>query len=117
MNTSRRRWWAWPHELDESGVLGINHRNLIYIQENNPRVLYPRVDNKTITKSICHAHGIPVPETYGVIRRYGDVKRFLDLIGNRSEFVVKPACGAGGRGILVVAKRDGNDFVTPSGRV
>jgi alpha-L-glutamate ligase-like protein len=117
MNTRQRRLFVWPHELSEAGILGINKRNLAFIQESNERSLYPRVDNKTVTKSICHAHGIPVPETYGVIRRYGDVRRFAKIIGDRPEFVVKPASGAAGRGIIVIARRKGNDFETPSGRI
>jgi len=111
-----RRLFAWPVELRHSGVLGINERNLAFIQESNPRALYPRVDDKTITKGICYTHDIPVPETYCVIRRYGDVRRFLQIIGDRSEFVVKPSTGAAGRGIVVISRRNGNDFETPSGR-
>ena len=117
MNPPRRRLFVWPAELKESGVLGINRRNLAFIQESNARALYPRVDNKIITKGICHAHGIPVPETYAVIRRYGDVRRFPELIGDRTEFVVKPASGAAGRGIIVIARRKGKDFETPGGRI
>src|SRR3989304_487594 len=113
MSTNNRRPWAWPSELEKSGVLGINQRNLASTKESNPRALYPRVDDKTITKAICHKHGIPVPDTYCVIRKYGDVRRFPELIGDRSEFVVKPASGAGGRGIIVVARREGTAFVTP----
>jgi alpha-L-glutamate ligase-like protein len=113
----RRPLFVWPHELKEAGVLGINQRNLSFIQESNPRSLYPRVDDKTITKQICDKHGIPVPETYAIIRRYGDVSRFAELIGDRSEFVVKPASGAAGRGIIVIANRNGNDYETASGRV
>src|SRR5262245_44723637 len=116
MSASKSRWFAWPHELEQSGVLGINYRNLAFIQESNPRTFYPRVDDKTVTKTICHAHGIPVPETYAIIRRYGDIRRFLELIGDRSEFVVKPATGAAGRGITVIARRKGNDCETASGR-
>jgi alpha-L-glutamate ligase-like protein len=116
-NVSNGRLFAWPHQLEEAGVLGINYRNLAFIQESNPRALYPRVDDKTITKGICHANAIPVPETYAVIRRYGDVRRFPTLIGGRSEFVVKPASGAAGRGIVVIAGRNGKDYVTSSGRV
>lgn len=112
-----RKLFAWPSELREAGILGINQRNLAFIQESNPRELYPRVDDKTITKEICHTAGIPVPETYCVIRRNGDIPRFLDLIGDRSEFVVKPSTGAAGRGIVVIAQRKGSDFETPSGRV
>ena len=58
-----------------------------------------------------------MPETYAVIRRYGDVRRFPKLIGDRSEFVIKPASGAAGRGIIVIARRKGNDYETPSGRI
>src|SRR6476619_4416086 len=110
--TKRQRLFAWPHELKEAGVLGINHRNKAFIQESNPRALYPRVDDKTITKQICHEHGIPVPETFAVIRRYGDVRRLAELIGGRGEFVVKPASGAAGRGIVVIACRNGDDYET-----
>jgi alpha-L-glutamate ligase-like protein len=116
MSTNNRRPWAWPSELRKSGVLGINQRNLVFIQESNRRALYPRVDDKTITKEICHKHGIPVPDTYCVIRKCGDVRRFPELIGDRSEFVVKPASGAGGRGIVVVARRNGPDFITSGGK-
>lgn len=117
MMNRRNRLWVWPHELERAGVLGINHRNLAFIQESNPRGLYPRVDDKTITKEICHAHGIPVPDTYGLVRRYGDVHRFDRIIGDRSEFVIKPASGAAGRGIIVIARRKGNDFETAGGRL
>ena len=37
MSETKRRLFAWPHELEESGVLGINYRNLAFIQESNPR--------------------------------------------------------------------------------
>ena len=74
------------------------------------------MDDKTITKDFCHIHNIPVPETYAVIRRSGDVRRFSQLIGDRSEFVVKPASGSAGRGIVVIARRNGKDFETSSGR-
>jgi alpha-L-glutamate ligase-like protein len=117
MITNGRRLFVWPHELAESGVLGINYRNLAFIQESNPRELYPRVDDKTVTKTICHANGIPVPETYAVIRRYGDVRRLMEFLGERGEFVLKPASGSAGRGIIVVGRRKGADFETPNGRI
>ena len=117
MSNPNRRLFVWPRELERAGILGINERNLAFIQESNPRELYPRVDDKTITKSICQGAGIPVPETYGVIRRYGDVRSFSQVIGDRTEFVVKPASGAAGRGIIVISRRKGTDFETPGGRV
>jgi alpha-L-glutamate ligase-like protein len=111
-----RRPFAWPVELEKAGVLGINRRNLAFVQAANPRALYPRVDDKTVTKEICRIHDIAVPETFAIIRRYGDVRQFSQLIGDRSEFVVKPASGSAGRGIVVVARRKGKDFETSSGR-
>lgn len=107
---------ALPIDLERAGVLGINRRNSAFIQASNPRGLYPRVDDKTITKDFCIIHDIPVPETYAVIRRSGDVRNLAEIIGDRSEFVVKPASGAAGRGIIVVAKRNGRDFESSSGR-
>ena len=111
-----RRFWAWPEELRRSGILGINARNVSYIVEQNPRRLYPRVDDKLLTKEICQSHDIPVPETFCVLSKQSDCKQFLQRIGSRSEFVVKPASGAAGRGIVVVARRKGDFFLTAGNR-
>ncbi len=116
MNNSSR-FWAWPDELRRRGILGINQRNVDIILESNPREFYPRVDNKLMTKEICQAHGIQVPETYFVITEHSQCPKFLELIGTRTEFVVKPAGGAAGRGIVVVAGRLGNNFFSTSGRL
>ncbi len=64
MRKKRWRFWAWPWELKQAGVLGINARNLNYIAHLNPRKLYARVDDKARTKLICHEHEIAVPRTY-----------------------------------------------------
>ena len=110
------RFWAWPAELKEGGILGINRRNVSFIAENNPRQHYPRVDNKLITKKICHERGIPVPDTYGVITEHSNLNEFENIVDRRREFVIKPASGAAGRGIIVVADRDASVFITPSGK-
>lgn len=110
------RSFVWPQQLREAGVLGINRRNLDYILESNPRRFYPRVDNKLITKQICEEHGIPVPETYAVIRSHGDVAHFPQLIAEHNDFVIKPASGAAGRGVLVIAERVGDVYVKPGGQ-
>lgn len=117
MDNNSKRFWAWPEELHRRGILGINNRNVEFILEHNPRSLYPRVDNKLKTKEICQEHGIQVPETYFVMTEHSQCPQFLDMIGNRTEFVVKPASGAAGRGIVVVAGRLGNNFFSTSGRL
>ena len=93
----------------------MNRRNAGYILPNNPREHYPRVDDKLLTKQICESHGIPVPQTYAVIERQGDVRRFAEWMGDREEFVVKPTQGSEGRGILVSLARLGDHWTTAGG--
>ena len=92
-------------KLRQAGVLGLNERNADYISRLNPRRLYPRVDDKVLTKELSLAAGMAVPELYGVIRNQGEVRAFSDIVANRDSFVVKPAQGSGGDGILVVTGR------------
>jgi len=116
MINGSKRFWAWPEELKQGGILGINRLNVSYIFEKNPRHLYPRVDNKLITKEICQENSIPIPETYGVLKEHSHLIQFPSIIGERREFVIKPASGAAGRGIVVIVDRQDTNFVTPSGR-
>lgn len=111
------RLWAWPGELRRSGVLGLNARNLRIILKHNPRIHYPAADDKLLTKQICRRHGIPVPETYGIIEKFGDIKRLPRVIADRNQFVVKPAQGAGGRGVLVIVGRDDCVFEDSDGNL
>jgi len=92
-------------QLRQSGVLGINQRNSEYIMRLNPRHYFPRVDDKVITKQLALDAGMAVPPLYGVIGNQGDVKRFAEIVAERESFVVKPAQGSGGDGILVVTGR------------
>lgn len=112
MARSRWRPWAWPSELWQRGILGMNRRNASYVLACNPRDHYPRVDDKLATKRICQRQGIPVPQTFVVIERQGDVRRFADLIGDCREFVVKPTGGSEGRGIVVIVRRQDEQLVT-----
>ncbi len=106
------RNWAWPGELRARGVLGLNARNSDFVLQCNPRSHYPRVDDKRLTKGICETHGIPVPKTFAVIECHGDIQRFAEMTREHREFVIKPASGSEGRGIIVVAEHDGKTFVT-----
>ncbi|NIA26563.1 MAG: alpha-L-glutamate ligase-like protein [Desulfobulbaceae bacterium] len=92
-------------KLKAAGVLGLNERNADYIMRFNPRRFYPRVDDKALTKELATAAGMAVPELYGMITNQGEVRSFADIIGERDSFVVKPAQGSGGDGILVVTGR------------
>jgi len=97
--------FARAQRLREAGVLGLNERNTDFIMRLNPRRLYPRVDDKVITKELALEAGMAVPELYGVISNQGEIKEFSDIVAERESFVVKPAQGSGGDGILVVTGR------------
>jgi alpha-L-glutamate ligase-like protein len=96
--------------LGENGVLGINARNALYMLPHNPRRLYPLADDKLRTKEIALKVGIQVPELYAVVASPGDVSRLHHAIASREDFVVKPAHGSGGEGIVVVAGRAGDNY-------
>ena len=97
--------FAAAKKLKAAGVLGLNERNADYIMRLNPRRFYPRVDDKALTKELAIAAGMAVPELYGMITNQGEVRNFTDIVGERDSFVVKPAQGSGGDGILVVTGR------------
>jgi alpha-L-glutamate ligase-like protein len=115
MIPSRWRFWAWPSELRRLGILGMNSRNANYILTTNPRKNFPNVDDKLRTKRICELQGIQVPATFASISRNGDVPRWIDFVKDHPEFVLKPAHGSGGRGIIVIASHDNEHFVTAGG--
>ncbi|MFQ5634185.1 MAG: alpha-L-glutamate ligase-like protein [Gammaproteobacteria bacterium] len=91
--------------LKRRGVLGLNERNANFIQRYNRRRLYPLVDNKLLTKRLAMEADIAVPELYGVIDNQHSVRQLADIVGERRDFVIKPAHGTGGDGILVVSGR------------
>lgn len=105
-------------ELKKNGVMGINQRNADYILQYNKRHLYPLVDNKIITKQLAIDSGIAVPELYGIIRTEHEVSLVAKLLENHRDFVIKPAQGSGGDGIIVISDRyDSHRFKTMSGRL
>lgn len=104
-----------PSRLAALGILGINQRNLGYIGRYNKRHYYPLVDNKLKTKLLALEHGISTPELIRVVRTQHQVNEVAQQLAQRDSFVLKPAKGSGGKGILVIAGRDDEHFVKPSG--
>jgi alpha-L-glutamate ligase-like protein len=101
--------------LRQKGVLAINRRNADYVLRYNPRRLYPLVDDKLRTKELAQSNGIAVPELYAVVEVEGQVHRLQEVIASRPDFVVKPAHGSGGEGILVISGRMNDKFRKPDG--
>jgi len=92
-------------KLGEIGVLGLNRRNADYTLHYNQRRLYPLVDDKLRTKQLAEEAGMAVPELYGVVEAGHQLRHWSDLLKGHSDFVVKPARGSGGEGILVISGR------------
>ncbi len=101
--------------LRKAGIVGMNGRNGDYIAKYNARHLYPLVDNKLRTKELAHAAGIAVPDLYGVARIQHDLNELESTLAPHQNFVVKPAHGAGGDGIVVIRGRQGPDYLRASG--
>lgn len=87
--------------LRANGVIGINERNVNYVSALNPRKLLVGVDDKLVTKELAAKAGIPTPELYGIIRDARDMKALPGFIDHADGFVIKPAQGSQGKGIIV----------------
>lgn len=93
------------HRLHKQGVLSINRRNSDYVLRYNQRKLYPLVDDKLKTKRLALKADIAVPPLYELIDTEHQIKKFDQLMASYADFVVKPARGAGGDGIIVITNR------------
>ena len=104
-----------PKRLREKGILSMNERNYNIIAKYNKRRLYPLVDDKVQTKMLANNIDISTPHLIAVINYQHEVKNFLQMVKSHKEFVIKPAHGSGGKGVLVIKSYDENGFVTASG--
>ena len=98
------------------GVLGMNQRNGVYTSRWNERRHYPSVDDKLETKRLLLEAGIATAPVLAVARQHSEVRRMLRDLDSYPTFVIKPAHGAMGNGILVVLERDGDWFMRVGGQ-
>lgn len=103
--------------LRRCGVLSINQRNAEFILPQNPRRNYPRVDDKLLTKHLAQAAGIPAPLLLGSVSFEHELRELPRILEGLGEFVLKPARGAQGNGIVVVAAVENGHYRKPMGRV
>jgi alpha-L-glutamate ligase-like protein len=103
--------------LHQAGVLGMNRRNLEFIFGYNPRHYYPLVDDKLQTKHLAETAGIPIPPLYRVIEMQYQVKQLASLLAPYADFVIKPAHGSGGDGIVVVEQQHEQRYRKVNGEV
>lgn len=91
-------------------VLGMNQRNLGLIYPNNPRRNYKYADDKCLAKNILYDHGVACPVTYATIDSIGGIEDAWESLKEWDELVIKPARGAGGRGIMILKRKENNWF-------
>lgn len=103
--------------LADYGIMGINRRNAEFTLALNPRRYYPLVDDKLRTKELALAAGIPVPALYGVVEIEYQVRHLPRWLKDHDDFVIKPAHGSGGQGILVIAGKSRDNYRTVSGEM
>jgi alpha-L-glutamate ligase-like protein len=103
-------------KLAAKGIMGINRRNCQFTQIYNPRRYHPLVDDKLKTKKLALNSGIAVPELYGVIEIEHQIIELPLLLGKYSNFVLKPAHGSGGDGVLVIVGKVRNLYRKANGK-
>ena len=83
----------------------------------NRRRDYPLVDNKIRCKLLLEDQGVAVAPTVAVCEGLFAIPKVMEVLGKRGDFVIKPANGSGGDGILVVNERTEGRWTTASGTV
>jgi alpha-L-glutamate ligase-like protein len=97
-------------------ILGMNARNLIYIRPNNLKPAVRLADDKLGHKKLLSKNGFPVPNVYGEFERPDQVQEF-DWENLPNSFVIKPAMGFGGDGIVVVHAKTDEGWVRTDGSI
>lgn len=103
--------------LKKEGVLSMNRRNSDYVLRYNDRKLYPLVDDKYKTKQLALNSSIAVPELYEIIDTEHQVKKIEEILGKYTDFVIKPAHGSGGDGIIVITRNVNNRYRQINGKL
>ncbi|MDW3190990.1 MAG: sugar-transfer associated ATP-grasp domain-containing protein [Cytophagales bacterium] len=93
----------------------MNERNLGLIYPHNDRKDYKYADDKYLAKSILEKNGLPCPKTYAVVNSIGQIEKSWNSVRHHRELVIKPAKGAGGKGIMILTRS--NDTWISQGKV
>lgn len=96
--------------------LGMNARNYLYIRPYNKKGPKRRADDKLMTKRRLLKNGINTPDLVASYITEEEV-RLVDWMALPKSFVIKPARGYGGAGILLIKKWDGEEGVNEGGVV
>ncbi|WP_166252242.1 alpha-L-glutamate ligase-like protein [Marinobacter salicampi] len=107
--------WISPFAMNRLGLLNMNRRNVDYILRYNERQAYPLVDNKLKTKLIATEYDVNTPELLQVVRQQHEISHFRERVEQLEGFAIKPSKGSGGKGIMVILRREEEDYIKASG--
>jgi hypothetical protein len=95
-------------------ILGMNARNFLYIRRYNSTAAKKIADDKLAMKSVLIQNGIKTPNLFSIFYDRDSIKNYdwQDLPGRG--FVIKPARGFAGSGILPIRKWENNIATTAS---
>ncbi len=88
--------------IKPSHILGMNSRNSY--TKLNPTASKQYGFSKIRTKKLLAEHGIPTAEVYQLITSHRDLEN-CDWLNMPTPFVIKPASGSAGKGILLIRER------------
>lgn len=97
-------------------VLVMNQRNLHYVYPNNRRHDFPIADNKLLAKEVLVPAGVPMPKTYRMYSYFYELRNLKQDLSAYREFVIKPAQGSGGGGIIVITDYAEGHWISVSGK-
>lgn len=97
-------------------ILGMNARNFLYIRRYNSQEAKRLADDKLDMKNFLLQNGIKTPLIFGKFLDRESIRSFDWASLPERGFVIKPARGYGGAGILPIKKWRGNIATSSSGQ-
>ncbi len=97
-------------------ILGMNARNFLYIRRYNPPSAKKLADDKLLMKSVLIENGIKTPVMHSIFYDRDSLKNYDWSALPERGFVIKPARGYAGAGILAIRKWDGTVGSTVNGQ-
>ncbi len=102
--------------VGQGETLGINQRNINFVNLKNSKKLLELAIDKMRTKEALSVLRIPVTETVIKCEDQSKIEDFMQALKRMETCVIKPNRGSRGKGIIVLTGRDGNDFITAGGK-
>lgn len=98
-------------------TMGINHRNIDYVNTKNTRELLSLAVDKLQSKAALVDYAIPVPGTIAICKNLSGLDEFMAALDKLESVAIKPNKGSKGFGIVILTDKKGSDFYSPSGTV